>query len=216
MTEHVAITGTATTTLLQAPWSASGTEVWATPALHRLAPLLSPRVNVWFEMHPLSHTQKSAWWGWALERQPPVIMQEACPELRRSRAYPIEAIKKSFGDYFTSSFSFMLALAIARKVKQISLFGIDMKAGDEYVYQRPCAEYLIGVATGLGIKVNIPEDSDLLKSSYTYGYDFGEYGKEFGAQHRMLDELADWRSRAIEAEQLVSQNQLETQEAACL
>lgn len=201
MKKHVAITGTATTTLLQAPWSDLSVDLWALPALHRLDTRLSPRVNLWFEMHPLSHAQKYPWWEWALERQPPVMMQEACPELRRSSAYPIGSVEKVFGRYFTSSISYMIAFAIACGFREISFFGVDMKGGDEYVYQRPCAEYLIGFALGRGIKVNIPEHSDLLKSTYTYGYDFGEYGKKVTGQLLMLDELAGYRSRAIEAEE---------------
>jgi len=200
-TKHVAITGTATSTLLQAPWSDLSVELWALPALHRLTSELSQRVNLWFEMHPLEHARKYPWWEWALEKQPPVLMQEACPELKRSRAYPREKVGKAFGRYFTSSISFMIAYAIGAGFKEISLFGIDMKGGDEYVYQRPCAEYLIGIARGRGIKVNIPEHSDLLKSSYTYGYDFGEYEKEVTGQLLMLNELADWRARAIDAEE---------------
>ena len=199
-TKHVAITGTATTTLLQAPWSDMSVELWALPALHRLEPRLSGRVNLWFELHPLSHARKFPWWEWALERQPPVMMQEACPELKRSRAYPLEAVEKMFGRYFTSSISFMIAFAIGYGAKEISLFGIDMKDADEYAHQRSCAEYLIGFAKGLGIKVNIPDHSDLLKSDYTYGYDFGSYERTPTAQDLVQHELADWRSRAIEAE----------------
>jgi hypothetical protein len=157
-------------------------------------------VNLWFDIHPKLHCEKFPWWQWALEHQPPVFLQEACPELKRSRAYPRAQVEKMFGRYFTSSVAFMLAYAIAIRVQEISLFGIDMKGADEYAHQRPCVEYLLGFARGLGIKVNIPEQSDLLKSHHTYGYDFGSYDRTPTAQDLVQHELADWRSRAIEAE----------------
>lgn len=201
MKRHVAITGTATTTLFKAPWSDLSIEMWSVPSLHRLDPRLSVRVNLWFELHQKEYAETFPWWEWALERQPPVLMQEACDDLTLSRPYPLEMVERQFGRYFTSSIAFMIAFAMIRGAKEISLFGIDMKGGDEYAYQRPCVEYLIGFAKGRGIKVNIPEHSDLLKSGYLYGYDFNGHKREFTAQDLMLTELAEWRSRAIEAEE---------------
>jgi hypothetical protein len=40
----------------------------------------------------------------------------------------------------------------------------------EYGTQRPSCEYYIGMARGMGIKVTIPPESDLLKAVYLYGY----------------------------------------------
>jgi hypothetical protein len=128
------------------------------------------------------------------------MLQEACPEMRLSRTYPRGKIEKVFGAYFTSSIAFMVAYAIAGGAQEISLFGIDMLGSDEYVYQRPCVEYLVGFARGRGITVNIPEKSALIKSTYTYGYDFGAHKQGSTLQDRMLDEIAEWRAMAIEAD----------------
>lgn len=48
-----------------------------------------------------------------------------------------------------------------------------MAADDEYGYQRPNCEYLIGLARGRGIKVVIPDESPLCKFQDT-GIKFGK------------------------------------------
>jgi hypothetical protein len=171
--------------------------MWALPSLHRLFPALSPRVNLWFELHKKEHAEKFCWWRWALEKQPPVMLQEKCPELERSMTYPREAVEKAFGPYFTSSIAFMLAFAIGRNAEEISIYGVDMMEGAEYFYQRPCVEYLLGIALGRGIKIHIPNVSSLLKAPYTYGYDFKAHKKVPTNEERLMDELALHKARAI-------------------
>jgi hypothetical protein len=55
------------------------------------------------------------------------------------------------------------------------VYGVTMKAGDEYGYQRPNAEFLIGLARGKGIKVHLPENCSLCKYQGDLGYP-GRYG----------------------------------------
>lgn len=56
-----------------------------------------------------------------------------------------------------------MALAIHEGAEEIGLWGVDMKDGEEYAYQRPNMEYLIGLAEGNGIGVFIHPDSSLCK-----------------------------------------------------
>ena len=65
--------------------------------------------------------------------------------------------------YFNSSIAYMIALAIHEGAETIGVYGVDMKASDEYAYQKPNVEYLIGLAQGLGIEIILPEESPLLK-----------------------------------------------------
>ena len=76
-----------------------------------------------------------------------------------------------FGDYFYSTISYMLALAIAEGFEEIGLWGIDLAHDSEYEYQKPSAEYFLGIARGQGIKIYLPEQSALLKGMYRYGYE---------------------------------------------
>ena len=120
------------------------------------------------------------------------------PELPKAISVPWEGFRTYpyFQDasgkliqYFTNSISYMLAIAImelapasnnyqALPGAEIGVFGVDMMMaggpGSEYGYQRPSCEYFIGIALGRGIKIHIPERSDLLKTAWPYGQVQGE------------------------------------------
>lgn len=53
---------------------------------------------------------------------------------------------------------------------EIQVWGVDMAQDSEYNHQRPSCEAAIGFARGLGIKVFIPDTSDLMKCLFVYGY----------------------------------------------
>lgn len=114
----------------------------------------------------------------------PVYLMEARPEVPDAVVYPRQAVFDYFGvKYFTNSISWMLALAIMEMVperggralpgSELGVWGVDMMmaggAGSEYGYQRPSCEWLLGHAMGAGIKVQIPDESDLLKTAFQYG-----------------------------------------------
>ena len=84
--------------------------------------------------------------------------------------YPLAEVASLEGDYFESSVAFMMALAIYEGAEEISLHGVDMKSDEEYGYQKPNMEYMIGFARGRGIKVHVRDDSPLLKFSHFEGY----------------------------------------------
>lgn len=70
-------------------------------------------------------------------------------------------------DYYTSSIAYMIAYAISKDYEIINLYGIDMNAQDEYINQKACVLYWVGLARGLGIEVNITSDID--KGFFNYG-----------------------------------------------
>ena len=53
----------------------------------------------------------------------------------------------------------------------IGIYGIDLIVGREYAFEKPCAEFFLGIAHARGIKYHLPENSALLWQSHTYGYD---------------------------------------------
>lgn len=73
--------------------------------------------------------------------------------------YPFDAVAETTGEYWTSSVAYMLALAIHEGAEEIGIYGVD--ANDDYGYQRPNLEYLIGFARGRGIKVHLPAQCPL-------------------------------------------------------
>jgi hypothetical protein len=100
----------------------------------------------------------------------PVYMQEKFEDIPSSVAYPLEQMIREFGQYFTNSISYMLALAIHEGFEEIHIYGVDMAWMGEYSGQRPSCEYFIGIAIGRGIRIHIPDQSDLLKARFFYGY----------------------------------------------
>ena len=88
-----------------------------------------------------------------------------------AKTFPKDEMVKEFGkDFFTSSFSWMMALAIHEGAKEIALFGIDMASRDEYILQRPGFYFFRHVAQQRGIKVSAPHESDIMQAPGLYGY----------------------------------------------
>lgn len=102
---------------------------------------------------------------------PRVYMINKVPELPNSLAYPKEEMVARFGPwFFTSTLSWMFALAISQGPEEIALYGVDMSATSEWVYQRSGCHFFIDLAKKLGIKVTTPFESDLLRPPPLYGY----------------------------------------------
>lgn len=168
---RVAIIGLSPSTHDGAPWGDPSWEKWGLPW-----------DNGWwaqcdrlFEIHKMSNLKEeySEDYFEKLQEMDNLYMQEAY--YPNAKKYPLEETIKTTGDYLTSSIAFMLAMAIHEKVDKIGLWGVDMDLEDVYGHQRPCAEYLIGLAKGLGIEVYVPKESSLLKvpdsvGGVRYGY----------------------------------------------
>lgn len=180
--KKLAIVGTAPSFKL-APYNNPHYEVWGLNGLYTGIDVESiDNITRWFEIHSLEaiealRNDHHYTWGvsypeWLQAIKIPLIMQEVFPEYPTSVKYPFEEILRRFPrKYFTNSVSWMLALAIYEGYEDISIFGVDMAQGSEYSYQRPSCEYFIGYAEGLGIKVHIPDESDLLKTPFLYGFE---------------------------------------------
>ena len=167
----VAIVGF-TTHREKAPFKDESFQIWAMNDLYRFV----PRVDVLFELHTRKllnskNRETQAHEEWLKSSPIPVFMQEHYDDIPKSVRYPIETIVEKYGNYFTNSVSYMIALAIEEGASEIHLYGVDMAGGGEYEEQRPSVEYFLGIAKGKGIKVHVPPESELLKTMYLYGYE---------------------------------------------
>lgn len=99
----------------------------------------------------------------------PVYMQKSFKIIKNCKIFPYKKLIKIYGTYFGCSFALMTAFAIEQGVAEIAFFGTTL-SGNEYYYQRPSTEHIIGIAKGRGIKIFNHSSSLLLTSSYTYGY----------------------------------------------
>lgn len=84
--------------------------------------------------------------------------------------YPLEEIISKFNSrFFTNSISYMIAYAIYKEYKKISLYGVDMDSAGEYEFERPSVTYWIGFARGLSLEVLIASEID--NPIFLYGFD---------------------------------------------
>jgi len=151
-----------------------------------------PRLDRLFEIHKRDwylrkEVEKSARYAdWLAQTHPfPIYMQAAeVANVPSAVAYPLQDIVNTLlpglveqhGDeyvvreYFTSSFAYMMAMAIYEQYSVIEIYGIDMENDTEYGYQRPCGEFWIGLAVGRGIKVVFQQPCTLCNAPL-YGYE---------------------------------------------
>lgn len=193
MTEkRLVILGFASSSRDLAPVKSDTVEVWS---LNHAYSFLGDAWTRWLEIHPMEHVLKdirgsgNAHLEWlSRDHKRPIYMQKHYDEIPCSVPWPREEINAWFAslgdnkvgfyasDYYGSTISEALALAMwehatgKQKWIDIGIYGVDLLEAAEYQYQRPSAEYMIGFARGLGLKVYVPSQSAMCKLSYTYGY----------------------------------------------
>ena len=80
---------------------------------------------------------------------------------------------KRYGSWwFSSSFGYMIAMAIDEKVSEIGFWGVDMESHEEYVVQQSGVLHLIDKARDAGIAVHIPDYSLLNREPLPYPHRF--------------------------------------------
>jgi hypothetical protein len=166
----MAIVGFAASSMHLAPFNDPSWEIVGLNQLYRKI----PRADRWLEIHANyldAVVEGTDHKKWLAEAPIPIYMADRVPGIPNSVRFPIERVMKGHLDYFTSTVAFAVALAIEEGFKEIGLWGIDLIVGDEYFYQKPCAEFWLGVAHGKGITVTLPNTTALCKQSHRYGYE---------------------------------------------
>lgn len=199
-----------------APYSDPSWEIWAmNNAFH------TERRTKWFEIHPVKKvgdqflrrkliTPGVFEWSPEFRGMPmdkyvamlneikcPIYMQRHWDEIPLSVPYPLEEVTARFGRYFTNSVSFMIALAIMKGASEIGCYGVDMATGSEYGPQRPSCEYFLGIARGMGIKVTIPEQADLLKTRFLYAFEEREQVAWEAKMMNMMSAMEQRKAKAV-------------------
>jgi hypothetical protein len=179
VTKKIALIGSAPSSIRLGPYTQEDWQVWAcSPGAY---PHLSPtRVNAWFELHrwepPWGPSGPKDWFtkdyiAWMAGLKCPVFMIEPVPEIPTSCVYPKDEMLEKFGPwFFTSTLSWMFALAITEGATEIALFGVDMSHESEWAFQRSGCHYFIAIARAMGITVTTPPESDLMRPPPLYGF----------------------------------------------
>lgn len=189
----VALIGTAPSSRDLAPYDDLSWKIWAcSPGNMNVC----KRVDLWFELHSNLMWKDHEHYGkpyieWLNKQAFPVYMQDQSL-VPRAMTFPWFEMVEQFGrDFFTSSFSWMMALAIAQGAAEIALYGIDMASRDEYIRQRPGFYYFKRRAEERGIKVTAPYESDIMQPPALYAYqDSTPQGRKLMARRKEVSERA--------------------------
>jgi hypothetical protein len=192
--KKVAVIGTAPSSRMLAPYNDPSWEIWScSPGnMNQI-----PKFDRWFELHVTLHWPENVHYGrpyldWLKTLKCPVYAQPmyASPtgELPNATIYPKDEMVNEFGPYFfTSSFAWMIALAMTEGAEEIALFGVDMASRDEYILQRPGAYFFFLEAKRRGIKIGAPYESDILQPPPLYGFmDSTPFGRKLMAREKEL------------------------------
>jgi len=165
--------------------------------LQKLNPNFKP--SAWFEMHSLENLLdtlefivrndvKISVMDYYTKLLPSleeeIYMQRKDKNIPKAVEYPLDTMLNQFGRVFTSSASYMLALAIYKRPVKIYTWGIHMNSKGEYKYQREGYQYLLHIAETKGIELVLntedvkPEKNNFNGSKYLYGYDWKDFIKE--------------------------------------
>lgn len=180
----IALIGSAPSSVRLAPYQDPSWQIWAcSPGTYSVL----PRCDEFFELHrwepgvigkadtqvPWFSPEYVAW----IKQQPVVWVAMPVQEIPNHRVLPWEALIAKYGSYFfTSSLSWMMAMAIERILEagkpegsSIGLWGVDMAANEEYAEQRPGCQFFITLAAQMGIEIHLPDESDLMAPPVLYG-----------------------------------------------
>jgi len=184
----LALVGMGPTSCSLAPFDDEDVEIWGLNESHAF-PWMK-RATGWFQLHPRKSFEREVacrevrgHFDWLKQSHKiPIYMQFKHNDIPDSVEYPLYDIIAEFfkdvrkGDervkYFTSTFAFMMALGIYRGFERFEVYGFEMAGGDEYVPQRACAEFWVGMALGRGVEIYLPNNSQLL-----FGPLYGYYGQ---------------------------------------
>lgn len=184
-TKTVAMVGHSPSTRDQAPFADPTAEIWTMNDAH----VWIPRADRWFELHSESvfrslSRRTAGYVDFLRQFRGPVYMQDAFMDMPTSVRYPLEYMVQKYGRVFSSSFSWMLAMAIEEQYTRIEIYGCDLASNTEYAEQRESTGYWIGLARGLGIEVFLPEACPLLKGPlYGRNERLGPVTHDFVANH---------------------------------
>lgn len=187
----IAMVGTAPSSRLLAPFSDPEWTIWAcSPG--NMGQI--PRVDAWFEIHsnllwPECISYGQPYVEWLKQQTFPIYMQDQ-RLVPNAISLPLQELVNEFGKYFfTSSFAYMIAMAIKAGASEIALFGIDMASKDEYILQRPGGHFFMQEASKRGIKVSVPFESDLAQAPELYGYgDSTPFGRKIHVRKKELED----------------------------
>jgi hypothetical protein len=169
MSKKIAIIGT-TTSMMDAPYKDNSWEIWGLNGAYSGI----PKWDRWFDMHDMSvlkQVHKPTYFDFLKSAKDKLMLNKKYKDFPDAGVFPYQELVDKYGKYFTNTVSWLIAYAIEQEPEEIAIYGVNMAQDTEYAKQRPSCEYFLGIAQGKGIKVTIPESSEMLKATHLYGFE---------------------------------------------
>ncbi len=178
--KSVAIVGRAATAAL-APYDDKAWEIWT------LAWVQVPRADLLFDIHHPSfkalppfdthyNSHKNAEYFERVNKMPtPVLCDQAAigkgeRQFHNGKAFPLDEVVADLPRcYLDCTVSYMLAYALHKGFEKIGLWGCHFVVNEEFRIQLPSVAWLIGLAEGRGVEIEIGGGSPLMASGYVQG-----------------------------------------------
>lgn len=115
-------------------------------------------------------------WGYQHKKTPEDVAKEVTGSFEANIVLDRALLLGKYGRmWMSSTISYALAQAIEEKAEEISIYGIDMESGEEYVTQFAGARHLIDLAKFIGITITVPAWCGLLRDPSPYPDRFETY-----------------------------------------
>ncbi len=159
------------------------------------------RIDRWFQIHKeedwsrLTNTSDPQHLDWLMnEHNFPIYMQEKYSQVPNSKKLPKDALNEMFfsnlyttddegkevewlsyveDGFYTSSFAFMMAMAVYEGFERIEVWGFNMGTQSEYGAQATGGTFWMSAAMNRGIDVLIAGSSPFMRLP-VYGYEYGD------------------------------------------
>jgi hypothetical protein len=136
--------------------------VFRSPKQHKV---LASEMPAGTYLRPEGHIQ------WLARQTCPVFVQKQDPRTPHAQVFPVDQVVAHFGRHFDSTPAYLVAHAILEGYKEIHVYGIHLATEWEYLKQRASFEWILGVAAGMGLKVVMPSESPVLRSTHLYAFE---------------------------------------------
>lgn len=197
-----------------APWENLTNDIWVLN--EAMSKGWAKRASAVFQLHSPAvyrnpyNVNDMGHWAWLQrEHEFPIYMQEADPDVPAAVRFPIEDVRAVLDNvelqapdgklnYFTSTFPYLLGLAIIKGYEEVHICGVEMAAATEYNYQLNGYLFWLGVLAGKGAKL-VLHSGHWIFDKLMYGYDGDavtlplSYFEERGEKHAAV--LANHQKR---------------------
>jgi hypothetical protein len=160
----------------QAPYDDPEWEVWALNVVGAWDREGRLRADRWFELHERK-AQSADDLRWIAKVPCPIYVPDdlldASPMAVR---FPVEMLEGAYGGYFTCTFAYQLALALAEGFHEVGLYGVELAFGTERerTVEWACVSWWMGFLEGRGVRFSLPVATMLGHHAYRYGLQYDE------------------------------------------